>query len=91
MEYETLARQSVRRFLPDHADTFRPAVEDHLAWHDETSGEVLEHDGTPLVRLVCHDRRWTWDVLGSQAGPMRCGSRAEARQLAMFYARRITA
>lgn len=90
MKYETLIREPVRRFLPDHGDIFR-ATDAHLKWRAETSGEVLEVDGSPLVRLACHERRWSWEVIGDQAGPMRCGSQAEARLLALFYARRVAA
>ncbi|MFG1374518.1 hypothetical protein V5F32_20265 [Xanthobacter oligotrophicus] len=55
---------------------------------DEDGAELLGCNGTPLVRLDCRNQRWFFSLVGSEATPIRSGSRAEARLLAVFYARR---
>lgn len=90
MQYEPLSRHMARRFLPHHDDIFRPAAHDTpiLEWHPAGDGELLLCDGRPVARLACSARRWAWTVAGADAPMLRAGSRAEARQLAVFYARR---
>lgn len=91
MQYEPLTRQSAGRFLPGGHDIFRAASRTGplLEWRtDEAGDELLMGNGSPLVRLWCRNRRWFLSVIGSDAPPLRSGSRAEAQQLAVFYARR---
>lgn len=90
MEYEAPTRSAVRHVLTEDGDFFRlPSTGvPLLEWAHDDHGEVLMSEGTPLVRVVCHDRRWTWRALDAESAPIRAGSRAEARLLAAFYARR---
>ncbi|QRG04956.1 hypothetical protein EZH22_17675 [Xanthobacter dioxanivorans] len=91
MQYEPLSRRPVRRFLPESDDIFRaqPDRPPPGAWEDGDQGdELLFCEGRPVARVLCRDRLWLWHVVGSPRPPMRAGSRAEARQLALFYARR---
>ncbi|MFG1375402.1 hypothetical protein [Xanthobacter autotrophicus] len=95
MQYEPLTRQSVRRFLPrflpHDGKVFQAAPHDGplLEWSSAEDGaELLGCNGTPLVHIRCRDRRWFFSLIGSNAAPIRSGSRAEARLLAECYARR---
>ncbi|MDI4658157.1 hypothetical protein [Xanthobacter autotrophicus] len=95
MQYEPLTTQSLRRFfprlLPHEGEVFQAAAHDGplLEWsRAEDGAELLGYNGTPLVRLDCRDRRWFFSLIGSDATPIRSGSRAEARLLAECYARR---
>lgn len=91
MHYDAIERTTLRRYLPARADTLETSVRGQpiLEWSEEDAGtHTLLRDGVPLVRLTCRDRRWSWRVLAEDAAPIRSGSKAEARALALFYARR---
>lgn len=90
MQYEPFDRTTLRRYLPARADTLETSVAGSqiLEWSEDTESCTLLRDGVPLVRLTCRDRLWSWRVIASEAPPIRSGSQAEARQLALFYARR---
>lgn len=90
MHYEAPTRGSVRHVLTGDGD-FLPSSGKGgpmLEWTGEGESETLLCDGTAVVRLSCHDRLWSWRVLDGDAAPLRAGCRAEARQLAAFYALR---
>lgn len=92
MHYDAPSRGSVRHYLSDGGDFLQapPGAEPILEWREKAPGtELLICDGLPVARLDCHDRRWTWQVLDDASAPIRAGSRAEARLLARFYARRL--
>ena len=91
MLYDSFDRTSLRRYLPARPDTLQASADGApiLEWSAEFAGaRTLSRDGVPLVRLTCRGRRWCWRVLAAEAPPIRSGSEAEARQLALFYARR---
>lgn len=91
MQYDVIARGGLRRYLPARADTLDNSVGGApiLEWRaDDTGAQTLLRDGVALVRLTCRDRRWSWRVIAEPAAPIRSGSEAEARALAVFYARR---
>lgn len=90
MEYDTFDRTTLRRYLPARADTLETSVAGRpiLEWSEDAEGCTLLRDGVPLVRLTCHDRLWSWRVIAGEDAPIRSGSQDEARQLALFFARR---
>lgn len=89
MQYESNAHIPAPIFLPDHGNVFSgmektPKLLEWVAEH--AANEVLLCNGRPVARIICNNRRWSWSRTGGPA--MHAGSRAEARQLATFYARR---
>ncbi|MEP9353812.1 hypothetical protein ABLE93_09455 [Xanthobacter sp. KR7-65] len=94
MHYEAPIRGAVRHFLAEGGEFFRATGDGDviLEWKSEdASEETLLRDGAPIVSLFCRERRWMWQVMDGTSAPIRAGSRAEARQLATFYARRHAA
>lgn len=94
MRYEPLSRRPARHFLPAPGEIFRPAGGDGplLEWRAEGGdAELLLCDGRPVARLARSGRRWWWGAVGADAPALAAGFREEARRLAEFYARRISA
>lgn len=96
MQYEPVTSRSLRRFfprfLPHEGEIFQAEPHDTLLlqWaSDEDNAEILLCNGTPMVRLDCSGRRWFFSLIGAEVPPIRSGSRAEARLLAVFYVRRV--
>ncbi|MFG1350376.1 hypothetical protein [Xanthobacter autotrophicus] len=85
-------RRFFPRFLPHEGEIFQADRHDDplLEWSTAEDGvELLGCNGTTLVRLDCRDGRWFFSLIGSNAEPIRSGSRAEARLLAECYAYRM--
>lgn len=90
MQPQPLLRSTTRHFLPDHHDVFRPIGQQLpiLEWEGDAGDDLLFLDGQPIARVLCRGRHWFLSITDSARPYLRTGSRAEARQLAVFYALR---
>lgn len=93
MQYEPLERIPLHRIFSGIPDILPGERVDHansrFSWdHDTGCDEILSCDGRPVARVLRRGGRWLWQAVGTAGPELRTGSRAEARQLAVFFARR---